>query len=56
MRFLQTLDKAKDLNPESKALREAITGLRGGALDLNDRLTRTFFNVRQSPLISSFGA
>jgi uncharacterized alpha-E superfamily protein len=56
VRFLQGLDKARDLKPESKALREAITGLRGGALELNDLLTRRFFNVRQSPLISSFNS
>ena len=56
MRYLQSLDKARDLKPESKALRDAITGLRGGALELNDLLTRRFFNVRQSPLISTFNS
>ena len=56
VRFLQSLDKARDLKPESKALREAIAGLRDGAMELNDLLTRRFFNVRQSPLISSFNS
>jgi uncharacterized circularly permuted ATP-grasp superfamily protein/uncharacterized alpha-E superfamily protein len=55
VRFLEALDKSRDLKPESQKLREAITGLRGGALDLNDVLTRRFFNVRQAPLFATFG-
>ena len=55
VRFLEAIDKSRDLNPESQALRNAITGLRGGALELNDLLTRRFFNVRQGPLWASFG-
>ncbi len=56
VQFLKSLDKAKDLRPESKALCAAIAGLRAGALELNDVLTRRFFNVRQSPLVSTFHA
>jgi len=55
VRYLETIDKTRDLNPESQALRDAITGLRGGALELNDLLTRRFFNVRQAPQFSNFG-
>ena len=56
VQFLKTLDKARDLRPESKALRAAMAGLQAGALELNDVITRRFFNVRQSPLISTFNA
>jgi hypothetical protein len=30
-------------------LRDTISGLRGAALELNDRLTQRFFNVGRSP-------
>ncbi|HXR50868.1 MAG TPA: circularly permuted type 2 ATP-grasp protein [Steroidobacteraceae bacterium] len=56
VRFLEALDKSRDLKPESQALRNAITGLRGGALELNDLLTRRFFNVRQTSQWSTFGS
>jgi len=55
VRFLEAIDKSRDLKPESQALRNAITGLRGGALELNDLLTRRFFNVRQASQWSTFG-
>jgi uncharacterized alpha-E superfamily protein len=42
---LESLDPGKHLNPESSELRDAISGLRGAALELNDRLTQRFFNV-----------
>jgi hypothetical protein len=39
------MDRGTHLNPDSEALRDAISGLRGAALELNDRLTQRFFNV-----------
>jgi uncharacterized alpha-E superfamily protein len=54
VRFLESIDQARDLNPESRALRDAIAGLRGGVLELNDLLTRRFFNLRQASTWSSF--
>ncbi len=45
VRFLESMDRGTHLNPDSEALRDAISGLRGAALELNDRLTQRFFNV-----------
>jgi uncharacterized circularly permuted ATP-grasp superfamily protein/uncharacterized alpha-E superfamily protein len=45
VRFLEGMDRGTHLNPDSEALRDAISGLRGAALELNDRLTQRFFNV-----------
>jgi uncharacterized alpha-E superfamily protein len=42
---LGSLDPGTHLNPDSQVLRDAISGLRGAALELNDRLTQRFFNV-----------
>jgi uncharacterized alpha-E superfamily protein len=42
---LEALDPGQHLNPESPVLRDVISGLRGAALELNDRLTQRFFNV-----------
>ncbi|HTQ36183.1 MAG TPA: circularly permuted type 2 ATP-grasp protein [Steroidobacteraceae bacterium] len=49
VRFLESMDRGAHLSPDSKALRDAISGLRGAALDLNDRLTQRFFNVGRAP-------
>jgi uncharacterized circularly permuted ATP-grasp superfamily protein/uncharacterized alpha-E superfamily protein len=49
VRFLDSMDRGAHLSPDSKALREAISGLRGAALELNDRLTQRFFNVGRAP-------
>ncbi len=46
---LANLDPGKHLNPEGTELRAAISGMRGGALELNDRLTQRFFNVGRAP-------
>jgi uncharacterized alpha-E superfamily protein len=46
--FLMELDRGKHLNPESEELRDAISGLRTAALELNNRLTQRFFNVGQA--------
>jgi uncharacterized alpha-E superfamily protein len=54
VKFLESIDQTRDLNPESRALRDAISGLRGGVLELNDLLTRRFFNLRQATTWSSF--
>jgi uncharacterized alpha-E superfamily protein len=45
VKFLESMDRSVHLSPDSKALRDAIAGLRGAALELNDRLTQRFFNV-----------
>jgi uncharacterized alpha-E superfamily protein len=45
VKFLEGMDRAAHLNPDSQQLRDAISGLRGAALELNDRLTQRFFNV-----------
>jgi len=49
VKALESLDPATDLNPESQVLRDAIAGMRGAALELNDLLTRRFFNVGHTP-------
>jgi uncharacterized circularly permuted ATP-grasp superfamily protein/uncharacterized alpha-E superfamily protein len=49
VRFLEGMDRGAHLSPDSKALREAISGLRRAALELNDRLTQRFFNVGRAP-------
>jgi len=49
VRFLESMDRGAHLSPDSKALRDAISGLRGAALELNDRLTQRFFNVGRAP-------
>jgi len=49
VRFLESMDRSVHLSPDSTALREAISGLRGAALELNDRLTQRFFNVGRAP-------
>ena len=49
VKFLAEMDREKHLNPDSQELRNAIAGLRGAALDLNDRLTQRFFNVGRAP-------
>ncbi len=49
VKFLEGMDRGVHLNPESTALRDAISGLRGAALELNDRLTQRFFNVGRAP-------
>lgn len=46
---LEALDPGKHLNPDSAVLRDTISGLRGAALELNDRLTQRFFNVGRAP-------
>jgi uncharacterized alpha-E superfamily protein len=46
---LEALDPGKHLNPESTELRDAISGMRGAALELNDHLTQRFFNVGRAP-------
>ncbi|MEO6184705.1 MAG: circularly permuted type 2 ATP-grasp protein, partial [Steroidobacteraceae bacterium] len=48
VKFLMEMDRGKHLNPESEELRATISGLRGAALQLNDRLTQRFFNVGQA--------
>jgi uncharacterized circularly permuted ATP-grasp superfamily protein/uncharacterized alpha-E superfamily protein len=53
VRFLGEMDRGKHLNPDSKELRNAISGLRGAALELNDQLTQRFFNVGRAPTWSS---
>jgi uncharacterized alpha-E superfamily protein len=53
---LTNMDPGKHLNPESKELRNVISGLRRAALDLNDRLTQRFFNVGQARNWSSWRA
>lgn len=45
VKFLNEMDRDVHLSPDSPSLRAAITGLRGAALELNDRLTQRFFNV-----------
>jgi hypothetical protein len=45
---LDSLDPGTHLNPESQVLRDAISGLRGAALELNDRLTQRFFNASRA--------
>jgi uncharacterized circularly permuted ATP-grasp superfamily protein/uncharacterized alpha-E superfamily protein len=45
VKFLEGMDRGTHLSPDSEALRDAISGLRGAALELNDRLTQRFFNV-----------
>jgi uncharacterized alpha-E superfamily protein len=49
VKFLNEMDRDKHLHPESAELRNAISGLRGAALELNDRLTQRFFNVGRAP-------
>ena len=45
VKFLEGMDRSLLLSPDSQELRDAISGLRGAALELNDRLTQRFFNV-----------
>lgn len=45
VKFLDGMDREAHLSPDSELLRETISGLRGAALELNDRLTQRFFNV-----------
>jgi uncharacterized alpha-E superfamily protein len=47
--FLEGMDRGVHLSPDSQALRDTISGLRGAALKLNDRLTQRFFNVGRAP-------
>jgi uncharacterized circularly permuted ATP-grasp superfamily protein/uncharacterized alpha-E superfamily protein len=56
VKFLEEMDRDKHLSPDSIELRNAISGLRGAALDLNDRLTQRFFNVGRAPAWSSVRA
>jgi uncharacterized circularly permuted ATP-grasp superfamily protein/uncharacterized alpha-E superfamily protein len=56
VKFLNEMDRGRHLSPDSEALRNAIGGLRGAALELNDRLTQRFFNVGRAPSWTSLRA
>lgn len=45
VKFLTEMDRDLHLNPDSKQLRNTVSGLRAAALELSDQLTKRFFNV-----------
>src|SRR5690606_13559795 len=55
VKFLAGMDRDRHLNPESLALREAISGLRAAAASLSDELTQRFFNVGHAPSWAPLG-
>ena len=53
LQALESLDPARDLQPENERLRETIAALRSAAFTLNDRLTQRFFNHAQSTVYAT---
>ena len=52
---LESLDPARDLQPENALLRKTIDELRSAAFALNDRLTQRFFNHAQTAEHATLG-
>ena len=52
---LESLDPARDLQPENSRLRDTIDELRSAAFALNDRFTQRFFNHAHATARATFG-
>ena len=52
---LESLDPARDLQPESERLRDTIDALRSAAFTLSDGLSRRFFNHAQTNVWATLG-